>query len=459
MAWLIPAACGQEANQSTKLFREQVAPILASRCLTCHGEKQEGGYSVATPAALFVAGDSEAEPVVENDLNKSELWRRVVTEDVSERMPPDAAPLTRDQLAAIRAWLEAGGKVEPSDLQRSISSIGLARVVAAPEHYPRPMAVNTLALTSTRTSINDQTIWVGGYAELTQWRVATGELLTRIAVAGPHVSAFALVPDGKSVVVSSGSPGQRGVVEHIPLPEFNGSRAALDATFDVAADLAVTTDGQRVAIGGQDGSLQIIELLADNRFGRIERMTPHADAILAVAWNVDGKHLLTASRDRTAKLFGGAPMELIASYDRHERAVGGVGFLGRRTLSLDETGRLRMMPGDDSDGVVAEQSGLPRVLQRFVTVGDKIFVADRNRLREFGIETKTIEDGKDDEGKPKTKKVTKLREGTMLAVDSQDWITSIAITDATASVGTQQGKVTVWDRSTNQLLGEFLAKP
>jgi len=470
--WTASAACGQESNKSsasarieearaeaTKLFREQIAPILAARCISCHGVKQEGGYSVATPAKLFVAGDSEAKPIFENDLNKSEFWRRLVTEDTSERMPEDAAPLTKEQLAAFRTWIESGAPVEPSDQQRSMSAIAIAKVVMAPEHYPRPMAINALATSNLRISNDAETIWVGGYAELTQWRAITGKLLARVPVAGPNVSAIALLADGKSLVASSGSPGQRGVVEWIELSDLNVRRVALEATLDVAADLAVTNDGQRVAIGHQDGSLQIVELLSDHRFGQIETMTPHADAILALAWNSDVKRLITASRDRTAKLFSGTPMELIASYDRHERAVGGVSFLGKRPLSLDETGRLRMMEGDDSDGVVAEQSGLPRVLQRFVTANDKIFIADRNRLREFRIETKTVEDGKDDEGKPKTKKITKFREGTMLAVDAQEWITSLTVTESAIVVGTQQGKITVWDRSTNKQISEFLAKP
>ena len=134
----------------------------------------------------------------------------------------------------------------------------------------------------------------------------------------------------------------------------------------------------------------------------------------------------------------------------------------RRTnwpLSLDETGRLRLMEGDDSAGAVAEQSGLPRVLQRFKADSQEIFIADRNRIREFRIETKTVDDDKDEQGKPKHKTVTKFREGKALEVGLKEWITSVALTDAALAVGTQQGTINVWDRSTQQRLGAFLAKP
>ena len=445
-------ASGQDIHEATVLFREKIAPVLASRCLSCHGVKIEGGYSVATPAALLMAGDSEAKPIVANDLIQSELWRRLVTEDKSERMPENADPLTKEQLAAFRSWIEAGAPIEPSDQQRNMAAIAMSRAVVSPEHYPRPIAINAFA-------IQDATVWVGGYAELTQWHIATGKLLVRIPVAGPQVSAMAVVSDGKSVLVSSGLPGQRGVIERIGLTDSVNSRVALEPTADVAADLAVTRDGLRVAIGGQDGSVRLVELLSDHRLGQVESLTPHADAILAVAWSSDGKSLVTASRDRTAKLFKGSPLELIASYDRHERAVGGVGFLGKRPFSLDETGRLRLMEGNDSDGIITEQSGLPRVLQRVATDADHVFIADRNRLREFRIETKTVDDGKDEQGKPKSKKVTKLREGTALEIDPREWITSVAVSDSIIAVGTQQGTITVWDRVANKQVGSFLAQP
>ena len=95
-------AADMRRTEAKALFREQIAPILASRCQACHGLKQAGGYSVATPAQLFVPGDSELKPVVGTMLQKSELWLRLVSDDASARMPADATPLTQDQLAAFR---------------------------------------------------------------------------------------------------------------------------------------------------------------------------------------------------------------------------------------------------------------------------------------------------------------------------------------------------------------------
>ncbi len=470
-----PANAGKANAESVvvadagKLFRERIAPILTARCQACHGSKTEGGYSVATPRKFLTAGDSEAVPVVPSKLDESELWRRLISKDDSERMPVDAEPLSAVQLAAVKAWIEAGAPIEETDLGRAMAELTIAPRIAAPEHYPRPLAVHALALHRGA----DELI-VGGYAEVTRWSVRTDELLARIPVAGPHVGSLAVSSDRKQMVVSSGSPSQRGVIELMQLPELSlpelglprqqwpGQQlphAALPATADVAPHLALSPDGMRVAIGGSDGSLRIAEILSDHRFGDLQIQTPHADAILAVAWSDNGERLLTASRDRTAKLFDTKSLELIASYDRHERAVGGVGFFGKRSLSFDETGRLRMMAGDDSDGIVAEQSGLPRVLQQIVATKDQIFIADRSRLRRFRIEKTTVDNGTSEDGKPKTKEVTRFREQSALEIAAGQWITSVAVNESAIAVGTQQGLVTVWDRSKEEQIKVLRVTP
>ena len=434
------------------LFRERIAPVLAARCNACHGAKEEGGYSLATAEQLLKAGDSEAMPIVAGQLDASELWQRLVTDDASLRMPVDADPLTDAQLSIIKTWIESGAKIAKEDLTRPLSALSLPSRVTTPEFYPRPLSVNAIAIVN-----NDTELLIGGYAELTRWKIETGELLSRLPVSGPHIAAISVAANGKQVVVSSGSPGQRGVIELMDL-SASSVRSQLPATPDVAADIAISPSGTHVAIGGQDGSLRIAELHSD-RFGEVISLTPHADSILAVAWSNDGKRLITASRDRTAKLFDTQSFELIASYDRHERAVGGIGFLGKRPMSLDETGRLRMMAGDDSDGVVAEQNALPRLLQRFESMENELLIADRNRIRRFRSEKKKVSDGKTEDGKPKTKDVTRLIESDALVAKSPDWITSIAAAETIIAAGTQRGTVSVWNNQTGQQINEFDATP
>ena len=452
-------SAAESTSKPENLFRERIAPILTARCQACHGTKTEGGYSVATPKQFLTAGDSEATPVVPNKLHESELWRRLISEDESERMPTDSDPLSPAQLAAVKTWIEAGAPIDKADLDRALVELTIATLVAAPKHYPRPLAVHALALNREGSEV-----LVGGYAEVTRWRVQTGELIGRYPVEGPHVASIAVSGDFDQMVTSSGSPGQRGVIELVALnaPQPNDlqpQHSKLPVTADVAPHIGLSPAGNRVAIGGHDGSLRVAQILRDHRFGDVQVQTPHADAVLAVAWAENGERLITASRDRTAKLFDATSLELLASYDRHERAVGGAGFFGKRTLSFDETGRLRMMAGDDSDNVVTDQSGLPRVLQQIAVTQDEVIIADRHRLRRFRIEKKTVDNGKSEDGKPKTKDVTRFREQPALDTSPGQWITSVTANASAIAAGTQQGSVIIWHHNNEERATELNVTP
>ncbi len=196
-----PAVSSILDAEKRAMFREHIAPILAARCLNCHGVKQDGGYSVATPALVFQPGDSDLQPITAKELDRSHLWIRLTTTNESERMPSESAPLPDEQLQLFSRWIKAGAPVDPADAQRSLAAIAASRVMVAPEHYLRPLPINALGLSPGR-----ETVWVGGYAEVTQWRVATGELLMRVPVAGSHVAAIAISPDGQALYVSSGLP-------------------------------------------------------------------------------------------------------------------------------------------------------------------------------------------------------------------------------------------------------------
>ncbi len=455
--------CSGEPTQTTavavsaeKLFRDQIAPTLIAKCLVCHGgEKTEGGYSVKTFEDLLKAGDSEVPAITHGNLANSELWRRLTTDDVGERMPAEAAPLSTSQLAVIRNWIEAGAPLASSDHKRPLIEIATAQQITAPEHYPHPIAVNALAIHTGRNEV-----LVAGYVEVTRWDISNGKLVGRLPVAGAHIAAIDLSADENLLAISSGAPGERGMVELIALEGSVPSRLPLLPTVDVAPDLAFSPDGKRLLVAGHDGSLQLVDVNSNPLAIRSTvALTPHADAILAVAWSASGAQFITASRDRTAKLFDATKNELAASYDRHERAVGGIGFAENRPLSMDETGRLRVMVGDDSDRILAELSGLPRYLQRFRTDGSQVLIPAASYLRRLGIVQEKVDDGLDEKGKPKQKSVTRIVELEALAAPSSQWIASVAIQGKFIAAGTQQGKVLIWDKASGELIHQFLAQP
>jgi cytochrome c551/c552 len=443
-------------ESTANLFANSVAPVLVSRCLACHNEdKSEGGYSLSSIAKLFSGGDSEQPAITAGELGKSELWQRLIATDKSFRMPSEGEPLNPVELKAIEAWIASGARISDAYREKSLAEIAVMRRVHAPPVYPRPMAIHALRIGKLP---ND--IFVGGYAEVTRWNASTQSLVQRIDVAGEHVASFDLSSDGKWMAVSSGTPGLSGIVEIVNLEAVNGMKMALPPTQDISPSVAFSPDGRRLAIAGFDGTLRVISIHEETGMPTIEyALTPHADTILSVEWSSDGKRLLTGSRDRTAKLFDATRMELLVSYDRHERAVGGIGIFDKRPLTLDETGRLRVMQGDDEDRVVSEQAGLPRVLQEFSSNQEGIYIADKHRVRSFEIETIQVDDGKDKDDKPKTKQVTRIKERPSLDAKTGSDLISVTATSAVIAAGSQQGEVWIWDRESRSVIASFLTKP
>ncbi len=90
-------------------FATTVQPLLAKRCFSCHGpDKQEGGLRLDIREKALGKTDSEKPAIVPGKSLESELLRRVTSENDSERMPPEGAPLKRSDVDALGQWIDAG---------------------------------------------------------------------------------------------------------------------------------------------------------------------------------------------------------------------------------------------------------------------------------------------------------------------------------------------------------------
>ncbi|HYH69526.1 MAG TPA: DUF1549 domain-containing protein, partial [Urbifossiella sp.] len=83
--------------------------VLTASCVKCHGPtRQKGGLRLDSKAAATAKADSGSPAVVPGKAAVSELIRRVTEKDAALRMPPGDTPLTPDQVAALRRWIDGG---------------------------------------------------------------------------------------------------------------------------------------------------------------------------------------------------------------------------------------------------------------------------------------------------------------------------------------------------------------
>ena len=90
-------------------FLRDVKPILAQRCYRCHSSlKEESNFRLDSVAALIKGGDF-GPAVVPGKSGESRLIEAVLGQG-DLKMPPEGAPLTEQQIATLKAWIDAGAK-------------------------------------------------------------------------------------------------------------------------------------------------------------------------------------------------------------------------------------------------------------------------------------------------------------------------------------------------------------
>ncbi len=107
------ASTAASAQEITKVdFRRDIQPLLQEHCVECHGpDEQAGGFrfdkrrSVRKAAGRLQPGSSAT----------SRVYLRLVNSDFGVQMPRDSDPLSPEQIALIKAWIDQGAEW-PDDL-------------------------------------------------------------------------------------------------------------------------------------------------------------------------------------------------------------------------------------------------------------------------------------------------------------------------------------------------------
>ncbi|MEM8955366.1 MAG: PSD1 and planctomycete cytochrome C domain-containing protein [Verrucomicrobiota bacterium] len=89
-------------------FAREVQPILNNHCAECHGGvKKKGGLSITNRTDTFAKLKSGTRAVVPGNLEQSELFHRITTDDEGDRMPPEH-PLEPEEIEILKKWIAAG---------------------------------------------------------------------------------------------------------------------------------------------------------------------------------------------------------------------------------------------------------------------------------------------------------------------------------------------------------------
>ena len=97
-------------------YSREIKPILEKRCYSCHSRLKQEGKLRLDAGALIHKGGMDGPVIAVGKSDASEMIRRLTTQDEDDHMPPEGKPLSSEQIALIKSWIDAGAKFPAGEI-------------------------------------------------------------------------------------------------------------------------------------------------------------------------------------------------------------------------------------------------------------------------------------------------------------------------------------------------------
>lgn len=91
-------------------FEADIRPLLNKHCVSCHGPSKQKADLRLDAKAWALKGGESGPAIVARASSESPLYERIASTDDSVRMPPSGKPLTADEIARVKAWIDSGAE-------------------------------------------------------------------------------------------------------------------------------------------------------------------------------------------------------------------------------------------------------------------------------------------------------------------------------------------------------------
>ncbi len=374
-------------------YNDQVRPILAANCFTCHDpDKRKAGLNLTTYQG-FLTGSSNGKIFESGDPDSSLIYL-LITHQEEPHMPPKGGKLADKDLDLIRRWL-ADGALEGANSVAAASNkpkIDLKLVAAPADQLPGPgpmpgdlslqpvvHASRAGAVPALAGSPRSPLVAVGSQHQVLLYNPQSLELLGILPFPEGLPQVFAFSRTGALLLAGGGQGAKLGKI--VLFDVASGSRLTeigeeLDAV--LAADLS--PDQSRVALGGPN---RLVKIFNTANGALVRKVSKHTDWITAIAYSPDGVLLATGDRNGGLRVWEAASGQEFYTLGGHKAAVTSLAFRADSNIlaSASEDGTVKlwnMNGGGEIKSFVAH--GGQGVLGMDMARDGRIVTAGRDRM-------------------------------------------------------------------------------
>jgi mono/diheme cytochrome c family protein len=121
LPFILSGLAAPTARADDVVYLREIKPLLAKRCVACHGEARPRGGLRLDTAALALQGGKHGPAIVAGDAEQSDLLALVSEDAGAGRMPLKRPPLSPGEIDLLRRWIEQGANAPENETPTRLS--------------------------------------------------------------------------------------------------------------------------------------------------------------------------------------------------------------------------------------------------------------------------------------------------------------------------------------------------